>query len=621
MTFIHNLRISLKITLLLLAMGAITLTVAVNGVMALRSSDDTYTRLISTKMVPAIRLSQANRRVLEMGLRSYQVIAYGADTPMGRDAAAEELASFNQAMVRIKEVGLVDPSQKTVVDGFVTRLRRLHASCQAAIAAAQRKDIAAARAILVSVDRRSQQMRSEMIPYSNRQIEFSQTESDGVTDRMHATAWKMMLTALLGILAGIGAALALTRSSITGPLTRLRDQMGRYAAGHYAEEVGDTDRKDEVGAMARTVRVFRENGIAKAAVDAEKAARDAEQHMVVDTVSSHLSRLSDGDLSSPIAATFPPDYEALKRNFNEALDKLRGLIGAVSDGAVAIRSGSGEIAQAAEDLARRTEGNASSLEQTASAITQMDERLKATADAAGRTVNRADQAITTVGGGRVVADEAVQAMGRVSESAKGIDSVIEGLDKIAFQTRVLAMNAAVESGRAGDAGRGFAVVADLVSALAMRSEEEAKRAREQLTATQADIVTAVEAVQKVDGALSAISGDVTEVHGLLAIIATDNQAQAAAITQVASTISSMDRSTQQNAAMVEETSAAARNLASETAHLADQAARFDTGGASMARRFEGPVRPLPAEALPSLVRARQPVSAQGGDDGEDWASF
>ncbi|MBL7373220.1 methyl-accepting chemotaxis protein, partial [Escherichia coli] len=86
------------------------------------------------------------------------------------------------------------------------------------------------------------------------------------------------------------------------------------------------------------------------------------------------------------------------------------------------------------------------------------------------------EAIGTVRGGRDVTDEAVQAMGRVSESAKGIDGVIEGLDKIAFQTRVLAMNAAVEAGRAGEAGRGFAVVADLVSALAMRAEEEAKRA-------------------------------------------------------------------------------------------------------------------------------------------------
>jgi methyl-accepting chemotaxis protein len=282
---------------------------------------------------------------------------------------------------------------------------------------------------------------------------------------------------------------------------------------------------------------------------------------------------------------------------------LSELLAAINGSVGAIKTGADEIAQASEDLARRTESNAASLEETSAAIAQMDQRLKATAEAAGRTVERADGAIATVDTGRSVAEEAVAAMERVSESAKGIDSVIEGLDKIAFQTRVLAMNAAVEAGRAGEAGRGFAVVADLVGALAMRSEEEAKRAREQLTATQGDVSTAVAAVQKVDGALAAISEDVGRVHELLAVMANDNQAQATAITEVSAAIGVMDRATQQNAAMVEETSAAARNLTTEVDRLAAQA-----GGSAAAGGYgsgKGGLTP----SMPAAAPTRMPVAA------------
>ncbi|QQV78948.1 methyl-accepting chemotaxis protein [Sphingomonas aliaeris] len=431
----------------------------------------------------------------------------------------------------------------------------------------------------------------------------------------------MLIGGILLMISVIGLCVLLTRS-IGHPIKRLTAVMNMLAVGRYSVEVPGQDRGDEVGQMAKAVEVFRGNGIAKEAADAAKAKADNDQKLVVETVSEHLSDLSKGDLTAAIVSEFPPEYVGLKSNFNEALVKLRDLIGAVSESARAIRTGSGEIAQASEDLARRTESNAAGLEETAAAVTQMDTRLRTSADAAARTVERADQAIATVDGGRVVAEEAVQAMGRVSESAKGIDSVIEGLDKIAFQTRVLAMNAAVEAGRAGDAGRGFAVVADLVSALAMRAEEEAKRARDQLTVTQTDIGTAVLAVTKVDGALSDISGDVSQVHELLATMATDNQAQSAAITQISSAIGTMDQSTQQNAAMVEETSAAARNLATEVGHLAEQAGRFTIGqgaGPVSARSkpdyvtpgaYTSPIKPLPAAAIPALVRS---------DD--DWNSF
>lgn len=166
-------------------------------------------------------------------------------------------------------------------------------------------------------------------------------------------------------------------------------------------------------------------------------------------------------------------------------------------------------------------------------------------------------------------------MSRVSVSAKGIDSVIEGVDKIAFQTRVLAMNAAIEAGCAGEAGRGFAVVADLVNALAMRAEEEAKRARDHLTATRMEIVSAVAAVEKVDAALADIAVDVDAVRGLLSGMAADNQAQSGAITEITAAV----------AAMVEETSAAARQLSVEIDGLADRASEFQ-----VERRFQdGPV--------------------------------
>ncbi|MES1973605.1 MAG: methyl-accepting chemotaxis protein [Pseudomonadota bacterium] len=436
--------------------------------------------------------------------------------------------------------------------------------------------------------------------------------------------WMLMAAAVIGLLTVGGLSIFVVRKQVTGPLVAITERMGRLAGGDTAIEIDGTERGDEVGAMARAVIVFRDGARTLAMAQVEQQRSEAEQKLVVETLETRLAGLARGDLSGDIEVAFAPSYASVKSNFNAALSSLRELIGSVMESTSTIRTGSGEIAQASEDLARRTEGNASSLEETTAAITQMDGRLKATAAAASRTVERADGAITTVSGGRAVADEAVQAMGRVSESAKGIDSVIEGLDKIAFQTRVLAMNAAVEAGRAGDAGRGFAVVADLVSALAMRAEEESKRARDQLTVTQTDIVAAVGAVEKVDAALVNISGDVGEVHKLLGEMAADNQAQSVAVTQISSAIGTMDQATQQNAAMVEETSAAARNLTSEVAALADQAARFNVGAkVTQVRRAPAPHRPSSSgRAAPSAVRA-VPVAAtaRGAGATDDWASF
>jgi methyl-accepting chemotaxis protein len=388
-----------------------------------------------------------------------------------------------------------------------------------------------------------------------------------------ALRWSMAIAVLIATLVIAGAIFALSRAMFH-PLGVMDKAMQGLANGKTDIEIEGRERADEIGRMAQALSTFRDAAIAKLLAEESNRQAGIERETAMREINTSLRSVAEGDLSAKLGNEFPRSYAELRDNFNQALESLAALVGTVLESTDAIRSGSNEIATASEDLARRTESNAASLEETAAAITQMNGRIGETAKAAGRTVERADQAISVVDTGRAVANNAVDAMHRVNEGTKGIDSVIEGLDKIAFQTRVLAMNAAVEAGRAGEAGRGFAVVADLVSALAMRSEEEAARAREQLTATQTDIADAVDAVGKVDNALSEIVGTVGEVHGLLGTIASDNHAQSGAIGEISVAIGAMDRSTQQNAAMVEQTSAAARNLSDQVEKLSQHARTF-----------------------------------------------
>jgi methyl-accepting chemotaxis protein len=443
------------------------------------------------------------------------------------------------------------------------------------------------------------------------------------------------LTWAIALLIGLaGAALAFVAAAcvvllrkVVGPLTEVVGATTVLARGGTAVVPHQT-RKDELGEMAGAVELFRVAAEERAECDARAV---ADQQMVTASLGQSLSALSAGDLTRFIRDDYPDGYVVLKTNYNEALGSLREMIQMVSESASEISSGSSEIAKASEDLARRTESNAASLEQTNAALVQVEDRIKTTSVASIKTVARADQAITTVQSGRSTADQAVLAMDRVSDSAKGIDSVIEGLDKIAFQTRVLAMNAAVEAGRAGEAGRGFAVVADLVSALAMRAEEEAKRARDQLTVTQTEIVTAVHAVKKVDGALADIAGDVDEVHRLLDSMASDNQAQALAITEITVAVGTMDKSTQQNAAMVEETTAATRNLSTEVKSLAERAAifKFERRNRNVTVTEDRRTARAPAVVAPSVLSIRTTsvrpragrFAASTAAATADWAEF
>ncbi len=384
--------------------------------------------------------------------------------------------------------------------------------------------------------------------------------------------WALIMLSVLGVLivGGVATFCALLLQRVVWPIVTLSTATSALARGESVA-VPYVDRTDELGSIAVAVESFR--CASKARTEADAAA--ATEHRIVnDALANVLQTMARGDLTQKANIEFPPSYREVGNNLNSAVDTLRAMIQTVVDTASDIQVDARNIATASDDMARRTESNAASLEETSAALLQIDNRLRSASDASADTVACADSALSTVASGRSIAVDAVEAMSRVATSAKGTDAVIEGLDKIAFQTRVLAMNAAVEAGRAGDAGRGFAVVADLVSALAQRAEEEAKSARDQLTTTQVEIVTAVSAVEQVDRSLEDIARNMGNVHTLLSGMVTDNHAQSLAVSEISAAVNSMDLTTQQNAGMVAETSAAANTLSARIQTMVEQAAAF-----------------------------------------------
>jgi methyl-accepting chemotaxis protein len=614
-----NLKIQLKIMLLLVVLGVVTVGVAWLGGSRMAAADASYSELVGTQLPNTIKLARVNRQISQITYSGYRVMAYDGASATARKGADEEKAAYEAASKNIAEVSAAEPSQASTLAPLQRSLDAIHEQVSKAIVFGLRNQNEEARALLAQADTGAIALTAETTALNNGRIKDAADLSAQLSAAAASSRIMLLLAALGALAVTLAIAAILSKKQIVEPLSRLQDAMRALAGGNNSVEVAGTDRRDEVGGMAKSVLVFKQAAIEQAAAAKLKEQNDAAQKLVVDTLQERLNALAGGDLTATIETRFSPEYDALKENFNGAVAALRDLIAGVMESAETISTGSAEIAQASEDLARRTEGAAASLEETSAAVTEMNSRIRATAAAATQTVTRATGAIQVVGSGRSVADEAMQAMNRVSESAKGIDTVIEGLDKIAFQTRVLAMNAAVEAGRAGEAGRGFAVVADLVSALAMRAEEEAGRARDQLTATQSDVNAAVDMVRRVDSALGEIVSDVNQVHGLLETMATDNQAQATTVTQVSTAVNSIDQMTQQNAAMVEQTSAAARNLNSEVSSLKEHASRFQTGS----RTYHHKPQPARAAASTHSVLPQRSVAAVRSValETEDWSSF
>jgi methyl-accepting chemotaxis protein len=272
---------------------------------------------------------------------------------------------------------------------------------------------------------------------------------------------------------------------------------------------------------------------------------------------------------------------------------------AIAQNTSGVRSGAGEITQAADDLSRRTEHQAASLEETAAALDQVTATISKTAESANGARDTAATAKADAEHSGEVVRETVAAMSGIETSSKQIGNIIGVIDEIAFQTNLLALNAGVEAARAGDAGRGFAVVATEVRSLAQRSADAAKEIKQLISTSGQQVETGVRLVGETGRALTRIAEHVAQLNGLVSDIAAAAREQAVGLAEVNTAVNQMDQVTQQNAAMVEQTTAASHGLEKEARELVQLVGQFALGGTDLPpapalKRQHSPERPQPA---------------------------
>ncbi|MBB2753881.1 UNVERIFIED_ORG: methyl-accepting chemotaxis protein [Rhizobium aethiopicum] len=443
---------------------------------------------------------------------------------------------------------------------------------------------------------------------------------------------------------------------IAKPIGRITESMNDLANGDLDANIPFADRRDEIGQMARAVGVFKQNGAKVRELDAagaDKRAKVIEMQKSIDAVITAaaagdfthrapeefgypdlnriviglnqliasvdhgvaetrrvISALANGDLTENMRGEFQGSFAELQDNVNATMTNLRAVLGEVRAAVDIINGGAGEMRIASGDLSQRTEQQAASLEETSSALEEITVAVKHSTERALEASHMVDETKKGTSQSSDVVSQAVSAMGRIEQASGEIGKIISVIDEIAFQTNLLALNAGVEAARAGEAGKGFAVVAQEVRELAQRSANAAKDIKVLINRSSDEVHSGVKLVTATGEALGHIQDQVVKIDEHVRSIATAAREQSTGLSEVSTAVNQMDQVTQQNAAMVEESTAATNRLAEEAANLARLIARFKLDAAQAAPRAVTPQsRPV---ASPARTLGQKLAGAFGG---------
>jgi methyl-accepting chemotaxis protein len=608
-SILDNLKISRKISLVLVLFSAITAFIVVFSGHRMGQIDDAYGELTG-KLAPArVEIARLNREINAIGYGMYRVIAYDGQSQEAKTAATAVEGALKRSVDEIKKLESLDPINNDTYVKFEKDIAEIGAMTKSVIALGLAEKNDEATREMAKVDQKILALGRLITEFNNKLQERMTAAVAANSAEVHSSVIMTYIIGFSGLAFCFGLALWLSVAKISKPLRRLSERMNTLAQGDFESEIEGRERRDEVGSMAQAVEVFKNAGLEKIRLQAEaaeqqnageaerrrneaaRAAAAAQVKHVVDALGTGLAHLSKGDLSYRITEEFAAEYKKIQDDFNGAIGQLSETVGAIVTAAREVSNASEEISTATTDLSQRTEEQAASIEETAASMEEISATVKKNAENAQQANAFSAETRAVAGRGGDVVAEAIKAMTRIEDSARKIADIIGVIDEIARQTNLLALNAAVEAARAGEAGRGFAVVASEVRSLAQRSSQAAKDIKDLIVNSSGQVEEGVQLVNSAGASLNEIVESIKKVAGIVSEIASASIEQSTGIDQINRALTQMDEVTQQNSALVEENAATAKTLQTQAAAMQERVEFFQIGDAQ-AMNGHGMARPI-----------------------------